>query len=63
MKLPGPRYAVVKEAGPGHAKVFTVEARLGHDWSARAEGSSKKSAEQAAARMVLESITATTAAD
>jgi ribonuclease-3 len=61
MKLSGPRYTVVKETGPGHAKVFTVEARLGHEWIARADGSSKKSAEQAAARMMLERIESTTA--
>jgi ribonuclease-3 len=56
MKLAPPRYSVVKETGPGHAKVFTVEVRLGPEWSARAEGTSKKSAEQAAARMLLAQI-------
>jgi ribonuclease III len=55
-KMPAPRYVTVNEAGPGHAKVFTVEIRVGKEWSAQAEGYSKKSAGQAAARMLIEKL-------
>jgi len=53
-------YVLVKEAGPEHSKTFTVEARLnsatGHkvEFTGRAEGSTKKKAEQDAAQQVLE---------
>ncbi|HTM36929.1 MAG TPA: ribonuclease III [Terriglobales bacterium] len=57
---PQPAYALVKESGPEHRKTFTIEARL-LTWSngeveftAKAEGSTKKNAEQDAARQVLE---------
>jgi len=55
-----PTYVMVKEQGPEHNKVFTVEARLhaanngGPEFVGRAEGSTKKNAEQEAARQVLE---------
>lgn len=56
-----PFYVLVKEQGPEHSKTFTVEARLqiGESQSkpefvGRAEGSTKKNAEQGAARQVLE---------
>ena len=52
-KLPQPRYTIVEERGPEHAKTFLVEVRLGSDWSSRAEGMSKKSAGQKAAQSVL----------
>jgi ribonuclease III len=52
-KLPQPRYVIVKEHGPEHSKTFTVEVRLGRDWTGKAEGFSKKSAAQNAARDVL----------
>ena len=58
---PQPSYVLVKEAGPEHSKTFTVEARLNAARSAskaefvgRAEGSTKKKAEQEAARQVLD---------
>src|SRR6202011_4720609 len=38
MKLPQPRYAIVEERGPEHAKTFLVEVRVGRDWVSRAEG-------------------------
>ena len=53
-KLPQPRYAIVRERGPEHAKTFTVEVRVGKDWTAQAEGRTKKSAAQRAARGVYE---------
>jgi ribonuclease-3 len=57
--LPQPAYVLVEEAGPEHSKTFTVEARLntknGKDaeFVGRAEGSTKKTAEQDAARQLL----------
>jgi ribonuclease-3 len=58
--LPQPSYVLVQEAGPEHSKTFTVEARLnvkdrkGHaDFVGRAQGSTKKTAEQDAARQLL----------
>lgn len=58
---PQPCYMLVKEHGPEHNKTFTVEARLQAQGSATkpefvglAQGSTKKNAEQEAARQVLE---------
>jgi ribonuclease-3 len=60
---PQPSYVLVKEVGPEHSKTFTVEARLlgprnsGHaEFVGRAEGSTKKKAEQEAARQLLEHL-------
>ena len=56
-------YVVVKEEGPEHKKVFTIEARVFGDeaeapeYVARAEGPTKKRAEQKAARQALEYVT------
>jgi ribonuclease-3 len=55
-KLPQPRYVIVKERGPEHSKTFTIEARVGRDWIGQAEGLSKKSAAQNAAREVLSKL-------
>ncbi len=52
--LPQPRYTIVGSNGPEHAKVFTVEARVGAAWVGHAQGSSKKSASQRAAQIILE---------
>jgi len=56
-----PVYVLVKEHGPEHSKTFTVEARLQvtesqgkPEFVGRAEGTTKKNAEQGAARQVLE---------
>jgi ribonuclease III len=54
-----PAYVLVKEHGPEHSKTFTVEVRLQGpgakpEFVGRAEGSTKKNAEQEAARQVLE---------
>jgi len=58
---PQPAYVLVGESGPEHRKTFTVEARLRAaggsnmaEFVGRAEGSTKKNAEQGAARQVLE---------
>jgi ribonuclease-3 len=56
LKLPPPRYAIVEERGPEHAKTFLVEARVGRDWVGRAEGQSKKSAGQKAAEELLRKL-------
>jgi ribonuclease-3 len=53
-KLPAPRYTIVRERGPEHSKTFTVEVRLGKDWTGQAEGRTKKVAAQRAARGVYE---------
>jgi dsRNA-specific ribonuclease len=44
----------MSENGPGHARTFTVEVRVGKDYIAGAEGSSKKAASHNAARKVCE---------
>jgi ribonuclease III len=56
-----PSYVLVKEQGPQHRKTFTVEARLqavgekrDFEFVGRAEGFTKKNAEQDAARQLLE---------
>ncbi len=59
-----PVYALVKEEGPEHKKTFTVEVRLPAPAPApatgqfvgRAQGATKKRAEQEAARQVLEHL-------
>jgi ribonuclease-3 len=53
MGLPIPRYSTVGAAGPEHAKVFTVEARVGDLLSTRATGTSKKAASQHAAEVLI----------
>jgi ribonuclease-3 len=53
-----PRYRVVSESGPDHEKIFEVEVSIGPDLFARAQGRSKKEAEQAAARQTLEILSA-----
>ena len=52
--LPRPEYQLVGENGPGHARTFMVEVRLGRDLTATAAGSSKKSASHNAARQICE---------
>jgi ribonuclease III len=57
--LPQPAYVLVEEVGPEHSKTFTVEARLNSkngkepEFVGRAQGSTKKTAEQDAARQLL----------
>lgn len=59
--LPQPAYVLVEEFGPEHSKTFTVESRIRAadpeakaEFVGRAQGPTKKSAEQDAARQVLE---------
>jgi len=56
--LPQPRYVIVRERGPEHSKTFTVEARVGREWVGQAEGNTKKSAAQKAARDVYQRLQA-----
>lgn len=63
-----PMYVLVKQEGPEHKKMFTVEARLTDEGApskvafvGRAEGTTKKRAEQEAARQVLEHLSASSA--
>ena len=58
LNLPAPRYAVISEHGPAHARRFVVEVRIGEEWLARGEGDSKKSAGQQAAQTVLKQLMA-----
>lgn len=55
--LPLPDYNVVAEVGPDHDKKFVVEVKLGKLLT-RGEGSSKKEAQQQAARHALREFTA-----
>lgn len=54
--LATPRYAIVHTTGPEHAKLFTVEVRVGADVVAHAIGSSKKAASQLAAKTLMEQL-------
>jgi ribonuclease-3 len=53
---PLPRYAVVSEEGPSHRRQFRVECRLDDGSVTSGVGSSKKAAEQEAARRGLERL-------
>jgi len=55
-ELPLPEYQLVGTAGPDHSKLFEVEVVVQGDALARATGSSKKEAEQEAARAALEKL-------
>lgn len=48
-----PRYQVVDESGPSHARTFVIEVLLGDHVAGRGEGRSKRQAEQDAARNAL----------
>ncbi|HET8797877.1 MAG TPA: ribonuclease III [Thermoanaerobaculia bacterium] len=50
-----PEYNVVAEVGPDHGKTFVVEVRVGN-LTARGEGSSKKEAQQQAAKHAMREI-------
>ncbi|MFB3776624.1 MAG: ribonuclease III [Bryobacteraceae bacterium] len=55
-RLPHPRYVVVGETGPEHAKTFIVEVHLGREWSMQGEAPTKKAAGQKAAQLLLEKL-------
>lgn len=54
--LPLPEYNVVEEVGPDHDKTFIVEVKVASQ-AARGEGSSKKEAQQQAAKQALRELT------
>jgi ribonuclease-3 len=51
-------YEVIREAGPAHDRRFEVRATVGRDEVGTGSGRSKKEAEQAAAEMALDSMSA-----
>jgi len=56
LNLPRPIYMIVEETGPEHAKTYTVEARVGQQFSSRGCGPSKKCAGQKAAESILQQL-------
>ncbi len=55
-RRPNPSYTVVERTGPDHAPHFLVEARVDGVEAARGAGPSKRDAERAAARAMLETV-------
>lgn len=51
-----PEYAIVGREGPDHAPVFTVRVTVDNGQSAESAGQTKRAAEQAAARLLLEKL-------
>ena len=51
-----PAYVEVDRSGPDHAPVFTIEARLDNGQSEQASAGSKRQAEQAAAKALLDRV-------
>lgn len=51
-----PLYVEISRQGPDHAPVFTIEAQLASGQTARAKASSKRAAEQDAARSLLRDV-------
>ncbi|MCB1338477.1 MAG: ribonuclease III [Maritimibacter sp.] len=54
--LPPPAYIETGRSGPDHAPTFTIEARLETGAAARASAPSKRAAEQAAAKALLDRV-------
>lgn len=54
--FPEPRYRVISELGPEHRKTFLIEVRNLNQTLARAQGTSKKQAEQRAAQLAIVSL-------
>jgi ribonuclease-3 len=55
-KLGHPRYRVVGQSGPEHARIFAIELSVQGEVVGSGTGASKKEAEQAAARAWLEAL-------
>ena len=55
-RLPAALYQVVESRGPEHRKTFTMELWVGERCLGRGEGTTKKAAEQQAARRALERL-------
>ena len=54
--MPAPRYEVVKEDGPDHAKTFTIEVKFDSKTQGVGSGKNKSEAEQEAAKNALSSF-------
>ncbi|GIT90218.1 ribonuclease 3 [Jannaschia pagri] len=54
--MPPPRYVVLDRSGPDHAPVFRIAARLDDGRQAEGEAKAKRTAEQAAAKALLEKV-------
>lgn len=54
--FPTPVYIICNSSGPDHSKVFEVDVQINNEFYARGSGSSKQSAEKAAAKIALEKI-------
>lgn len=55
-KMDLPNYKVIKEEGPQHERIFTVQVSLDNEILGIGKGKNKKSAEQNAAKKALENI-------
>ncbi len=55
-KLPQPTYTIAEQDGPGHARIFIVEAKVGKAYTSRGSGSTKKAASQQAAKAIVEQM-------
>lgn len=51
-----PKYVEISRSGPDHAPVFTIEVQLESGQSQRAEATSKRNAEQSAAKTLLKKL-------
>ena len=51
-----PRYRIISEAGPDHAKTFEAQVLVGDEVIGQGSGRSKQAAEQAAAQMAWQSL-------
>ncbi len=51
-----PRYEIMKEIGPDHEKQFVISVSVNGETLGQGEGSTKKEAEQKAARMALQAL-------
>lgn len=55
-KMPPPKYVEIGRTGPDHAPIFEIEAQLSNGVTAIASASSKRQAQQMAARELLEKV-------
>lgn len=55
-KMPPPKYEVLDRSGPDHAPIFRIAARLEDGRSGEGTAPSKRNAEQAAARTLLDEV-------
>lgn len=51
-----PRYTTIKEEGPDHNRIFTIEVYIGREAFGVGKGNNKKDAEQAAAEKALQKL-------